>query len=84
MEDNKENAMLLRDNEDYEYIYGVLILKGNIFDIELLQKRIDETREELGYDDYNGEDIVKEVLKRYEEYKDIIRYIPYNNYDLEV
>lgn len=83
MEDNKENVILLRDNGDYEYIYGVLILKGNILDINLLQRRINETRDELGYDDYNGEDIVKEVLKRYEDYK-TVKYISYNNYDLEV
>ena len=31
----KENIIFLRDNEDYEYIYGVLILKGNILDLKL-------------------------------------------------
>lgn len=80
----KENIIFLRDNEDYEYIYGVLILKGNILDLKLLQNRINDMREELGYD-YNGDDIMKAVLKKYkEEYQDLVKYIPYGNYDLEV
>lgn len=80
----KENIIFLRDNEDYEYIYGVLILKGNILDLKLLQNRINDMREELGYD-YNGDDIMKAVLEKYkEEYQDLVKYIPYGNYDLEV
>lgn len=80
----KENIIFLRDNEDYEYIYGVLILKGNILDLKLLQNRINNMREELGYD-YNGDDIMKAVLEKYkEEYQDLVKYIPYGNYDLEV
>ena len=80
----KENIIFLRDNEDYEYIYGVLILKGNILDLKLLQNRINNMREELGYD-YNGDDIMKAVLEKYkEEYQDLVKYIPYGNYNLEV
>lgn len=80
----KENIIFLRDNEDYEYIYGVLILKGNILDLKLLQNRINDMREELGYD-YNGDDIMKAVLEKYkEEYQDLVKYIPYGNYNLEV
>ena len=80
----KENVIFLRDNEDYEYIYGVLILKGNILDLKLLQNRINDMREELGYD-YNGDDIMKAVLEKYkEEYQDLVKYIPYGNYNLEV
>ena len=80
----KENIVFLRDNEDYEYIYGVLILKGNILDLKLLQNRINDMREELGYD-YNGDDIMKAVLEKYkEEYQDLVKYIPYGNYNLEV
>lgn len=80
----KENIIFLRDNEDYEYIYGVLILKGNVLDLKLLQNRINDMREELGYD-YNGDDIMKAVLEKYkEEYQDLVKYIPYGNYDLEV
>lgn len=80
----KENIIFLKDNEDYEYIYGVLILKGNVLDLKLLQNRINDMREELGYD-YNGDDIMKAVLEKYkEEYQDLVKYIPYGNYDLEV
>lgn len=80
----KENIIFLRDNEDYEYIYGVLILKGNVLDLKLLQNRINDMREELGYD-YNGDGIMKAVLEKYkEEYQDLVKYIPYGNYDLEV
>lgn len=80
----KENIIFLRDNEDYEYIYGVLILKGNILDLKLLQNRINNMREKLGYD-YNGDDIMKAVLEKYkEEYQDLVKYIPYGNYNLEV
>ena len=62
----------IRDNEDFDYIYGVLVLKSNIFDTKLFQRRLNEIREELGYEDYNGVNIVEEVLKRYEkDYKDI-------------
>ncbi len=81
---NKEKIILVRDNGDYEYIYGVLILNGDILDLKLLQNRLDKERDELGYEDYNGEDIVKAVLKKYaEDYKDL-RYISYNDYNVEV
>jgi hypothetical protein len=79
----KENMILVRDNGDYEYIYGVIILKGNVLDMNLFQKRLDDMREELGYDDYNGDDIVEAVIKKYEDYKGL-KYIHYNEYDLEV
>lgn len=84
METNKEKIILVRDNGDYEYIYGVLILNGDVLDLKLLQNRLDKERDELGYEDYNGEDIVKAVLKKYaEDYKDL-RYISYNDYNVEV
>lgn len=78
-----ENIILVRDDEEFEFIYGVLVIKGNVFDIKLLQQRIRDMREKLGYDDYNGDDIVKKVINKYNEYKDT-KYISYNNYDLEV
>lgn len=84
MEINKEKIILVRDDGDYEYIYGALILNGDILDLKLLQNRLDEERDKLGYEDYNGEDIVKAVLKKYaEDYKDL-RYISYNDYNVEV
>ena len=84
MEPNKEKIILVRDDGDYEYIYGALILNGDILDLKLLQNRLDEERDELGYEDYNGEDIIKAVLKKYaEDYKDL-RYISYNDYNVEV
>lgn len=84
METNKEKIILVRDDGDYEYIYGALILNGDILDLKLLQNRLDEERDKLGYEDYNGEDIVKAVLKKYaEDYKDL-RYISYNDYNVEV
>ena len=87
-----KNLILVRDNGDYDYIYGAIILKGNILDTELLQKRIDDMRDilnkkeengELDNEDFNGEYILKEVLKKYKEYADL-EYIPYGNYDVEV
>ena len=80
----KENIIFLRDNEDYEYIYGVLILKGNVLDLKLLQNRINDMTEEPDQED-NGDDRMKAVLEKYkEEYQDLVKYIPYGNYDLEV
>lgn len=64
-------VILVRDNEDYDYIYGSLILNSNVFDTSLFQRRLNEMRKEMGYDDYNGGDIVNSVLNRYDEYKDI-------------
>lgn len=63
--------ILVRDNEDYDYIYGSLVLKSNVFDTSLFQRRLDEMRSEMGYDNANGDDIVKAVLAKYDEYKDI-------------
>ncbi len=63
--------ILVRDNEDYDYIYGSLVLKSNVFDTSLFQRRLDEMRDEMGYDDVNGVDIVNAVLAKYDEYKDI-------------
>lgn len=63
--------ILVRDNEDYDYIYGSLVLKNNVFDTSLFQRRLDEMRDEMGYDNANGDDIVKAVLAKYDEYKDI-------------
>lgn len=87
METKKEKVILVKDSGDYgdfEYIYGVLILSGDTLDLRLLQNRLDKEREKLGYEDYNGEDIIKIVLKKYtEDYKDL-RYISYNDYNVEV
>ena len=64
-------AIAVRDNEDYDYIYGFLILKSNVFDTSLFQRRLNDMRDEMGYD-YNGDEITREVLKRYEnDYKDV-------------
>lgn len=91
----KKNVILLRDNEEYDYIYGVIVLKENILDmlnINLLQKRLDDMRDvldeaqkngELENIDYNGEYVLKRVLESHKEYKDL-EYIPYNNNNLEV
>ena len=65
------NIIVVKDNEDYSYIYGFLILKSNIFDTTLFQNRLNEMREKLGYD-YNGDEIVKAVLEKYgNDYKNI-------------
>lgn len=88
----KKNIILVRDDEDFDYIYGVIILKGNILDTRLLQKRLDNMRKILyekvengEYDniDFNGDDIVKKVLKENEEYKDL-EYISFGNEYLEI
>ena len=63
--------ILVRDNEDYDYIYGSLVLNNDVFDTDLFQKRLDDMRNEMGYDDCNGDDIVNAVLSKYDEYKDI-------------
>lgn len=63
--------ILVRDNEDYDYIYGNLIIKSNVFDVRLFQKRLDDMRDELGYEDVNGTDVVNAVIERYEEYSDV-------------
>ena len=78
----RENIVILRSKDEYDMICGVFVLKGNILDMKLLQNRIDKIKGELGYG-YNENDIIKEVLTRFDEYKDI-RYIPYYDYDLEV
>lgn len=87
-----KNILLVRDNEDYDYIYGVIVLKGNILDIKLLQRRLDNMREvldkaeengELDNINYNGEYVVKRVLESHNEYKDL-EYISYGNCDVEV
>lgn len=80
-----KNMILLKDNDDCEYIYGAIIIEGNIFDIQLLQKRLDDMRDEVGYEEFdgNGEDILKAVLEKFEEYKNV-EYIPYGNYYVEV
>lgn len=80
-----KNIILLRDNDDYTYIYGAIIIDKNIFDVQLLQKRINKKREKVGYQEFdgNGEDIVKMILNQYKEYENV-EYIPYNNYDVEV
>ena len=62
---------LIRDDEDLEYIYGGLIIKSNTFDTDLFQERLRKMRNKLGYDDYNGVDIVKAILEKYKEYADI-------------
>ena len=64
-------VVLVRDNEDYDYIYGCIILDSNVFDTHLFQKRLDAMREKLGYEDYNGDGIVNAVLNEYDEYKNI-------------
>lgn len=63
--------ILVRDNEDYDYIYGNLIIKSNVFDVRLFQKRLDDMRDELGYEDANGTDVVNAVIERYDEYSDV-------------
>lgn len=74
--------ILVRDNDDYEFIYGALVLKDNVFDMSLFQTRLYETRKRLGYDDYNGDDIVRETIKKY-NYKNV-EFIPYGDYSVEV
>lgn len=84
MEINKEKVILVRDNGDFDYIYGVLILSEDTLDLRLLQNRLDRERVVLGYEDYNRENIIKMVLKKYaEDYKNL-RYISYNDYNVEV
>ena len=63
MEDTlKENVILLRCDDDYDFIYGVLILKGNILDLKLLQRRLNDMKGELSlYCDRN--EVVQKVLK---------------------
>lgn len=79
-----KNLILVRDDEDFEFIYGALLLKGNIFDTGLFQRRIRSMREKLGFEDYNGDDIVKAVLEEYKnDYKDI-EYIFISNDELFV
>ncbi len=84
METNKEKVILVRANGDYDYIFGALILSGDTLDLRLLQNRLDREKTEVSYEDNNREDIIKIVLKKYaEDYKDL-RYISYNDYNVEV
>lgn len=77
-----KNLILVRDDEDYEFIYGALLLIGNVFDTGLFQRRLRDIREKLGFEDYNGDDIVKAVLEEYkDDYKDI-EYIFISNDEL--
>lgn len=77
-----KNLILVRDDEDYEFIYGALLLIGNVFDTGLFQRRLRDMREKLGFEDYNGDDIVKAVLEEYkDDYKDI-EYIFISNDEL--
>ena len=79
-----KNLILVRDDEDYEFIYGALLLIGNVFDTGLFQRRLRDMREKLGFEDYNGDDIVKAVLEEYkDDYKDI-EYIFISNDELFV
>lgn len=68
-----KHLILIRDDEDYDYIYGALIVNSYVFDTQLFQNRLKEMRKEVGYDDnYNGVDFVSMVLKKYSsDYKDI-------------
>lgn len=82
----EKHFMLVRDNDDYNYIYGAIVFNKNGLNVELLQKRLNNMYEVLNKNqicDYNGDYIVKRVLESHEEYKDL-EYIRYINYDVEV
>ena len=81
----KKNIIIIKDNEDCNYIYGAILLKRDNFNFDLLQERLDNMRKvldkaeengELNNIDYNGEYVVKRVLESYKEYKDL-EYIEY-------
>lgn len=77
-----EELILIRDNDDYNYIYGAIILRGNMIDIDLLQKRI-KNMEDVLKEILYADEIITRVLESHREYANL-KYIPYNKNYIEI
>ena len=90
-----KNIILIRDNEENDYIYGFLLVKDSLENIDkyLLQERLNQMRDELDEleengklenEDYSGVLVVKKTLEKYKEDYKNVEYIDYVYADLEV
>lgn len=56
-------VILIRENQDWELIYGCLVVQGD-YNLEQLQKSIYELKEKIG-NDYTVEDVINDLMEMY-------------------